>query len=59
MEKRLCNILETINVTKLNKAILKSSYRVRQVTSKWKTLKQPVYLLRAVEFWPTFEFKLV
>ena len=26
-----------------------------QVTAKWKTLKQAVYFLRAVEFWPTFD----
>ena len=30
MEKRFFNILITINVTKLTKAILKSSYRVLQ-----------------------------
>ena len=30
MEKRLPNILKTTNVTKLTKAILKSSYRVLQ-----------------------------
>ena len=29
-----------------------------QVTSKWKTLKQPVYFLRAVEFWPTYDIKI-
>ena len=42
MEMRLVNILKTTNVTKLTKAILESSYIVRQVTSKSKTLKQPV-----------------
>ena len=30
-------------------------YRVPQVTFKWKTLKQSVYFLKAVEFCPTFE----
>ena len=43
MEKRLCNVFKTTNVTKLTKMNLKSSYRVLQVTSKWKTLKQLVY----------------
>ena len=57
MEKRLSYIFKTTNVTNLTKAILKSSYRVLQVTSKWKTLKQPVYFLRAAEFWPTFDIQ--
>ena len=39
----------------LTKVIQQNSYRVLQVTSKWKTLKQPVYFLKAVEFWPTFD----
>ena len=38
MEKRLCNIFKTTNVTKLAKTILKSSYRILQI------------YLRAVEF---------
>ena len=58
MEKRLSNIFKTTNVTKLTKAILKSSYRVLQITSKWKTLKQPVHFLTPVEFWPTFEIQI-
>ena len=58
MEKRLSNIFKTTNVTKLTKAILKGSYRVLQVTSKWKTLKQPVYFLRAIEFWPTSDIEI-
>ena len=58
METTLSNIFKTTNVTKLTKYILGSSYRVLQVTSKWKTLKQPVYFLRAVEFRPTFEFQI-
>ena len=41
----------------MNKAILKSSYRILQVTCKWKTLKKPVYL-RAIEFWPTFDIQI-
>ena len=50
METRLSNIFETKNVTNLTKLILESSYRVLKVTFKWKTLKQPVYFLKAVEF---------
>ena len=46
MEKRLPNIFKTTNATKLTKTILKSSYRVLQGTSKWKTLKHSVYFLR-------------
>ena len=45
METRLCNIF-------------KSSYRVPQVTFKWKTLKQPVYFLKVVEFCPTFDIQI-
>ena len=51
METRLFSISKTTNVTNLTKVIQQNSYRVLQVTSKWKTLKQPV---KAVEFWPTF-----
>ena len=58
MEKRLSNIIETTNVMKLTKVILKSYYRVLQVTSKWKTLKQLLYFLRAVEFCPTFDIQI-
>ena len=58
MEKRLPNIFKITNVTKLTKAILKNSYRVLRVTSKWKTLKQLVYFLRAAEFWPTFDMQI-
>ena len=49
MEKRLSNIFETTNVTKLTKAILKGFYGALQVASKWKILKQRDYFLRAVE----------
>ena len=52
METRLSNIFKTTNVTNLTKVIQQSSY---WVTAKWKTLKQPVYFLKAVEFWPTFD----
>ena len=50
MEMRLPNIFKTTNVTNLTKVIQQNSYRVLQVTSKWKTLKQPVYFLKAVEY---------
>ena len=61
METRLPNIFKTTNVTNLIKVIQQSSYRVLQVTSKQKTLKQPVYFLKAVEFRPTFyiEFDII
>ena len=55
METRLFNIFKTTNVMSLTKVFQQNSYRVLQVTSKWKTLKQPVYFLKAVEFWPTFD----
>ena len=44
LEKRLSNIFKTLNETKLTKTTLQRSYRVLQVTSNWKTLKQPVYI---------------
>ena len=50
METRLSNIFKTTNFTNLTKVIQQNSYRVLQVTSKWKTLKQPVYFLKAVEY---------
>ena len=56
MKTRLSNIFKT--VTKLTKVILESSYKVLQVTSKWKTLKQPIYFLKAVELWPTFNIQI-
>ena len=55
METRLSNIFKITNVANLTKVIQQNSYRVLQVTSKWKTLKQPVYLLKTVECWPTFD----
>ena len=57
METRLPNIFKSTNVTKLTKFIVESSYAVLQVTSKWKTLKQPVYFNRAVELWSTFDIR--
>ena len=58
METRLSNIFKTTNATNLTKVILESSYRVLQVTFKWKTLKQPVYFLKAVELCPTFDIQI-
>ena len=55
METRLSSIFKTTNVTNLTKVIQQKFYRVLQVTSKWKTLKQVVFFLKAVEFWPTFD----
>ena len=43
---------------KLTKDILPNSYKVLQATSKRKTIKQPVYFLGAVEFWPTFDIHI-
>ena len=54
MKTRSSNILKTTNVTNFTKAILKRFYKVLWVTSIWKTLKQPVYFLKAVEFCSTF-----
>ena len=58
METRLSNIFKTANITNLTNVIQESSYRVLQVTSKQKTLKQPVYFLKEVEFCPTFDIQL-
>ena len=55
METRLSSTFQTTNITNLTKVIQQNSYRVLQVTSKWKTLKQPVYFLKAVEFWHIFD----
>ena len=57
METRLSNIFKTINVTKLTKTFLESSYRVLQVTTKCKTLKRSVFL-RAIEFWATLYIQI-
>ena len=43
---------------KLTKAILERIHRVPQVTSKWKMLKRPVYLLRAIEVWAIFDTQI-
>ena len=58
MKTRLPNIFKTTNVTNLTKVILESSYRVLQVTSKWKTREQFVYSSRTVEFWLTFDMQI-
>ena len=57
--KRDCVISSKLkSCYRVQKAILKSSYRVPQVVSKWKTLKQPVYFLRFIEFWPIFDIQI-
>ena len=58
METRFSNIFKTTNVTNLAKVIQESPYRVLQVTSKSKTLKQSTYFLKAVEFFPTFDIQI-
>ena len=55
---RLSNIFKTGNVTKLTKVFLESSYRVLQVTSKQKTLKQHFYFLIGLEFWNDFDIEI-
>ena len=40
------------------KVIQENAYRVLQVTSKQKTLKQPVYFLKTVEFCSTFDIQI-
>ena len=54
MENRFSDIFKTTNVTKLIKGILKSSYRILQVTSKCKTLKQPAYFKQSN--WQNFDY---
>ena len=58
METRLSNIFKTTNVKNLTKVIQESSCRVLKVTSKQKTLKQPVYFLKTVEFCSTFDIQI-
>ena len=58
MATSLSDIFKTTRVTDLTKIILESSYRVLQVTFKQKTLKQPIYLLKAVEFCSTFDIQI-
>ena len=58
MDTRLSNIFKTTNVKKLAKVVLESSFKVLQVISKQKTLKKPIYFLKAAEFWPTFDIQI-
>ena len=58
METRLSNIFKTTNIVNLAKVIQESPYRVLQVASKSKTLKQAIYFSKAVEFCPTFDIQL-
>ena len=53
----MSNILKTTNVAILTKIILESFYRAKG-TFKEKTLKETIYFLRAVEFWPTFDIQI-
>ena len=55
---RLHNIFKTANVTNLTKVIKESSYRILQVTSKQKTLKQPSTFQRQLNFALLLTFKL-
>ena len=54
----ISKIFKTAIVTNLNRVVLESSYTVLQVTFKWKTLKQPIYFLKAVEFCLTFDTQI-
>ena len=54
MEKRFSNIFKTANVKRVDQ----DHSKMFLVTSKWKILKQFVYLLRAVELWPTFDIQI-
>ena len=45
-------------VTKLTKVTPESSCRVLKVISKWKTLNQSVYFLKAVEACLTFDIEI-
>ena len=57
METRLSN--KTAKAMKLTKeTILESSYKFLQVKSKYKTLKRSVYILRAFEFWASFDIQI-
>ena len=58
METRLSNIFKSQNVSNLTKVILESSYRVLQIKFKWKTLKEPVYVLKAFKFCFTFDIQI-
>ena len=55
METRLHSISQTTNATDFIKIILKSSCRVQLDARNLTAPKQPVFLLRALEFQATFE----
>ena len=57
-KRRDCPVSSKMQILRSCKVILENSFRVLKVTSKWKTLKQPVYFLRAVYFWPTFDIQI-
>ena len=54
----MSNTFKITNITNLTNVIQQYSCRVLQVTSKWKTPKQPVYFLKAIEFWPSFDIQV-
>ena len=59
IEMRLFNIFKNTKVMKLTKVILENSFRVLQVTSKWKTLKQLVYFLKTFGVLLTFKLTYI
>ena len=58
METRLYNIFKRQNATKLARPILKSSHKVLLETILSVTLRQPVHLLRTVEFLATLNLQI-
>ena len=57
METKMSNMFKT-TTSQIWQRSFKKSYRVLQVTSKSKTLKQSVYFLKAVEFCPTVDIQI-
>ena len=55
METRLNNILKTTDATKFSKTILESTYKVVLDTYNLAAATRPVFLLRVIEFWATFD----
>ena len=55
--KRDCPISSKQQTSQIIIRVLVSFYRVLQFTFKWKTLKQSVCFLMAVEFCPTFDIQ--
>ena len=55
METRLSNILKTANATKCRKTILESTYQVVLGAYNLAAPARPIFLLRTVEYWTTFD----